>query len=85
MMLGEAKDAVTCVSAARGMGEARIATSSVDGKVRAGLSCVRVDDIRIPLRVYSRHARLDAPRPSRFFSRFRVPCSYSDCDILFFP
>jgi WD40 repeat protein len=85
MILDEAGDAVTCVSAARGMGEARIVTSSVDGKVCASCRLFGVDNIRIPPpRLIVAHYYLDAILPSRFFSRFRVPslfrCYY---DVLF--
>lgn len=39
MVLDQATDAVTCVAAGRGAGEASIVTSSVDGKVRASFPC----------------------------------------------
>ena len=84
MILDEAGDAVTCVSVARGMGEARIVTSSVDGKVCASCRLFGVDYIRIPPpRLIAAHYYLDAILPSRFFSRFRVPSHYFDVITIF--
>ncbi|KAL3776242.1 hypothetical protein ACHAW5_010459 [Stephanodiscus triporus] len=48
MILDEAKDAVTCIAASRGRGEAQIVTSSVDGKVC--MSCYRIPSfISVPI------------------------------------